>query len=351
MERSSRRAAARPAAPVGQPDQGGSGDSDVRESLLSSNDTLTVSPRCARISNSDSAKTGDAYRRAIEHYLADWVSRPLNAIERREVEARFTLLTRNHGWAIRLGRDAQVQSGWSALLSSDPLPDEFDDWLAERFARRVHPPALEVVSELPWSAVFTSSFDPTLKELLRSPGREPEEVLTVQETPLAVRSRARPPLYFSSAGRANTMRRRACRGAGASATRDEFDMPCRCWTGCWIPRPRSASSWLRDSRPAPTGSGWKTCWESSVTRFRTRSCGSGGDHALVATKRSSSRKRWPLTASSSNLADWAPWWLSCALWVGSMTSRRPIRKTPERSASGTGAAWRRQPSKGCELKR
>ncbi len=44
--------------------------------------------------------SSDAYRRAIEHYLADWVSRPLNAIERRQVEARFALLTRNHGWAI-----------------------------------------------------------------------------------------------------------------------------------------------------------------------------------------------------------------------------------------------------------
>ena len=47
-----------------------------------------------------STKTSDSYRRAIEHYLADWVSRPLNAIERREVEARFALLTREHGWAI-----------------------------------------------------------------------------------------------------------------------------------------------------------------------------------------------------------------------------------------------------------
>ena len=102
----------------------------------------------------------------------------------------------------RLGRHGQLQRGWSALLGADPVPDEFDDWLAERFVRRVHPQALEVVSELPWSAVFTSSFDPTLKELLRSPGREPEVVLTAQETPLAVRSRARPPLYylFSRAG-------------------------------------------------------------------------------------------------------------------------------------------------------
>ena len=102
----------------------------------------------------------------------------------------------------RLGRHTQLQRGWSALLGTDPVPDEFDDWLAERFARRVHPQSLDVVSELPWSAVFTSSFDPTLKELLRSPGREPEVVLTAQETPVAVRSRARPPLYylFSRAG-------------------------------------------------------------------------------------------------------------------------------------------------------
>ena len=54
-----------------------------------------------------STKTSDAYRRAIENYLADWVSRPLNAIERREVEARFTLLTRNHGWAIVPPRKAR----------------------------------------------------------------------------------------------------------------------------------------------------------------------------------------------------------------------------------------------------
>ena len=102
----------------------------------------------------------------------------------------------------RLGRPIELEHGWSALLGADPVPDEFGDWLAERFARRVHPQALEVVSELPWSAVFTSSFDPTLKELLRSPAREPAVVLTAQETPIAVRSTARPPLYylFSRAG-------------------------------------------------------------------------------------------------------------------------------------------------------
>ena len=56
-------------------------------------DYLKVKPR-------HSMRTGMAYRRAVEHYLADWVSRPLDSIERREVEERFILLTENHGWAL-----------------------------------------------------------------------------------------------------------------------------------------------------------------------------------------------------------------------------------------------------------
>ena len=102
----------------------------------------------------------------------------------------------------RLGRDGQAQRGWSALLGTAPVSHEFYDWLAERFKRRVHPPSLEVLSELPWSAVFTSALDPTLRGLLEGQGREPGVVLTAKETPPAVRSRARPPLYylFSRAG-------------------------------------------------------------------------------------------------------------------------------------------------------
>ena len=102
----------------------------------------------------------------------------------------------------RLGRDLNLQNGWSTLLGAERVPDEFYDWLAERFRRRVHPPSLEVLTQLPWSAVFTSSLDPTLQGLLEGRGRQPEVILTANETPPAARSRARPPLYhlFSRAG-------------------------------------------------------------------------------------------------------------------------------------------------------
>lgn len=104
---------------------------------------------------------------------------------------------------IKLGRDDKVHHRkWSALLDSTPIPAEFYEWLSERFKRYVHSPSLEVLSELPWSAIFTSSLDPTLVESFQGQGREPQVVLTASETPPAVRSRARPPIYymFSRAG-------------------------------------------------------------------------------------------------------------------------------------------------------
>ena len=96
----------------------------------------------------------------------------------------------------RLGRSGELRRGWSALLGNDPLPDTFYEWLAERFERRVHPAWLTVLGDLPWSAVFTSSLDPTLKKVVDGPGRESGVVLTARETPAAVRSKARPPLYY-----------------------------------------------------------------------------------------------------------------------------------------------------------
>ena len=96
----------------------------------------------------------------------------------------------------RVGRSGEARHGWPALLGTSPLCHSFYEWLAERFERRVHPAWLATLGELPWSAVFTSALDPTLGLLLTGAGREPEVVLTANETPRIARSKARPPLYY-----------------------------------------------------------------------------------------------------------------------------------------------------------
>ena len=102
----------------------------------------------------------------------------------------------------KLGRGDDVGRGWVATLGGEPSPGDHYSWLAERFERRVHPPFIEILSELPLSAVFTSSLDPTLSKLFSRQGRQAHPILTAQEHPSVARSRARPPLYylFSRAG-------------------------------------------------------------------------------------------------------------------------------------------------------
>lgn len=99
-----------------------------------------------------------------------------------------------------LSREDAKQQGWLKLFAK-PLPSGFYEWLTERFERRVPPDWLSALGEMPWSAVFTSSLDPTLKELF-SKRQRPELVLTNDEMPPAIRSRVRPPIYhlFGHAG-------------------------------------------------------------------------------------------------------------------------------------------------------
>ena len=92
-----------------------------------------------------------------------------------------------------LGREDAKQRGWRALLA-EPLPSGFYEWLTERLERRVPPDSLSALGEVPWSAVFSSSLDPTLKDLFGK-RQHPELVLTSAEMPPAVRSRVRPPIY------------------------------------------------------------------------------------------------------------------------------------------------------------
>ena len=102
----------------------------------------------------------------------------------------------------KLRLDSDVQRGWAGMLSGKSLPADHYSWLAERFERRVHPAFIEILHELPWCAVFTSSVDPTLVRLFSHRGREAQPILTAAEHPRQARSTMRPPLYylFSRAG-------------------------------------------------------------------------------------------------------------------------------------------------------
>ena len=87
-------------------------------------DYMKAKPRHSR-------NTGIAYRRAVEHYLADWLSRPLDSIERREVEERFILLTENHGWAIANQAISLLRSIYRRpCVDNAGLRNPVDLWLA-----------------------------------------------------------------------------------------------------------------------------------------------------------------------------------------------------------------------------
>lgn len=95
-----------------------------------------------------------------------------------------------------LGKEEVADRGWPALLDSTSLPDNYFEWLAERFSRRPRPTWLTTIAQLPWSALFTSSIDPELRSALVSTRREPQAILTASEIPAAARSTARTPVYY-----------------------------------------------------------------------------------------------------------------------------------------------------------
>ena len=107
-----------------------------------------------------------------------------------------------------LQREGNGQRGWLDLFGAAPLEPSFYEWLSERFIRRVPPEWLTVLGEIPWSAIFTSTLDPSVKDLFTRHQR-PELVLTNAEMPPAIRSRIRPPIYHLF-GHADSPDPRAC---------------------------------------------------------------------------------------------------------------------------------------------
>lgn len=95
-----------------------------------------------------------------------------------------------------LKRKEENINGWPSLINAEPLPKDFYQWLAERFTRRVPPEWMETILSFPWSAIFTSSIDPSIRDTFATQGRSPKVVLTGDEIPLVMRSRTRTPIYY-----------------------------------------------------------------------------------------------------------------------------------------------------------
>ena len=128
----------------------------------------------------------------LENAVAE--DRPVVAILGQETgfPKRGTDRVRNSALA-KLGIDGEK---WADLLSSGPLDDAFYAWLNERFERRCPPRELLTIADVHFSAIYTSSFDPVLRKLFATEGRQPETVLVGDPPPPISRSKLRPKLYY-----------------------------------------------------------------------------------------------------------------------------------------------------------
>ena len=87
-------------------------------------------------------------------------------------------------------------SSWNDIFSSGALESEFYGWLNERFERRSPSRELASIADAHFSAVFASSFDPVLKNLFGTDGRQPEPVLVGDPPPPVSRSKLRPRIFY-----------------------------------------------------------------------------------------------------------------------------------------------------------
>lgn len=84
---------------------------------------------------------------------------------------------------------------WVDALKFTLTASDFE-WLAGRYDRHVPSEGALAAYELPWSAVFSSSFDQNLARRLETRGRQPEAVLSSGTFARVPRSRSRPPIHY-----------------------------------------------------------------------------------------------------------------------------------------------------------
>jgi tetratricopeptide (TPR) repeat protein len=82
-----------------------------------------------------------------------------------------------------------MKAGLSSLLTTEPLPAEFYDWLADTYLHQAEAEWIDPIARLPLNAVFTTSIDPALPRMFRLPSRDVEAVLSERDNPVSPRHR------------------------------------------------------------------------------------------------------------------------------------------------------------------
>ena len=127
-----------------------------------------------------SKRTNELYRYEATRYLGDWLTRPLDAIARKDVETRFNSITADHGWSAANRAMSLPRSVYRRpCVDLDGLRNQVNLWLAGR--GKISAPA-EV---LPcWRAgIEAEVHNPAIRDALwfgLYTGMRREEVLTLR---------------------------------------------------------------------------------------------------------------------------------------------------------------------------
>jgi hypothetical protein len=87
-------------------------------------------------------------------------------------------------------------SNWNDVFSLGPINTELYDWLNERFERNTPSSEMIAIADTHFSAVFTSSIDPVLKNLFGTDGRQPEAIFSGDPPKPISRSKLRPRIHY-----------------------------------------------------------------------------------------------------------------------------------------------------------
>ena len=125
---------------------------------------LTVNPN-------RKGSTETLYRGQMRYCLGDWLARPLDTITRRDVEARFNLVSQRHGWAVANHIISRLRSVYRRPCADhETLRNPVELWLAgggryhRAVRRRISTPA-EVLRRW-WAAIEAEVIVPATRDIL-----------------------------------------------------------------------------------------------------------------------------------------------------------------------------------------